>query len=157
MRVSGDNPMRLKGKTALITAAGQGIGEATARAFAAEGATVYATDVNAALLKKFDGVANIHASVLDVLDKQAIQAQVAKLPQIDIVFNCAGYVHNGPILGATDDEWNFAFKRYSPKCSPTSRKRAKAAALSTWQACALASKAFPTVLCMAVVKPLSLV
>ena len=101
--------MRLKGKTALITAAGQGIGEATARAFAAEGATVYATDVNAALLKKYDGVANIHASVLDVLDKQAIQAQVAKITQVDIVFNCAGFVHNGPILGATDDEWNFAF------------------------------------------------
>ena len=101
--------MRLKGKTALITAAGQGIGEATARAFAAEGATVYATDVNAALLKKFDDVANVHASVLDVLDKQAIHTLVAKIPQIDIVFNCAGYVHNGPILGATDDECNFAF------------------------------------------------
>ena len=90
--------MRLKGKTALITAAGQGIGEATARAFAAEGATVYATDVNAALLKKFDGVANIHASVLDVLDKQAIHTLVAKIPQIDIVFNCAGYVTRDPIL-----------------------------------------------------------
>ena len=63
--------MRLKGKTALITAAGQGIGEATARAFAAEGATVYATDVNAALLKKYDAITNIHTSVLDVLDKQA--------------------------------------------------------------------------------------
>jgi len=108
-RLSGDNPMRLKGKIALITAAGQGMGEATARAFAAEGATVYATDVNPTLLKKLDGVANIHASTLDVLDKQAIQAQVAKIPQIDIVFNCAGYVHNGPILDATDDEWNFAF------------------------------------------------
>ena len=77
--------MRLKGKTALITAAGQGIGEATARAFANEGATVYATDVNAALLKKYDAISNIHASVLDVLDKQAIQALVAKITQIDIV------------------------------------------------------------------------
>lgn len=101
--------MRLSGKVALITAAGQGIGEAVARAFAAEGAIVYATDVNPAIVKKFEGIALIHASVLDVLDKQAIQAQVSKIPEIDIVFNCAGFVHNGPVLDATDEDWSFAF------------------------------------------------
>ena len=66
--------MRLKGKIALVTAAGQGIGQAAALAMAAEGATVYATDVNAALLKSYEGVANVHTAVLNVLDKSAITA-----------------------------------------------------------------------------------
>ena len=101
--------MRLKGKTALVTAAGQGIGQAAALAMAAEGATVYATDVNAELLKSYQGVANVHTAVLNVLDKQAITAQVASLERIDILFNCAGFVHNGSILDAQDDDWNFAF------------------------------------------------
>jgi 2-keto-3-deoxy-L-fuconate dehydrogenase len=101
--------MRLKGKTALITAAGQGIGRATALAMAAEGATVWATDVNAGLLKGYEGVANIHTARLDVLDKAAILALVARIPAPDILFNCAGFVHNGTILQATDEEWDFAF------------------------------------------------
>lgn len=101
--------MRLQGKTALITAAGQGIGKATALAMALEGAQVWATDVNAELLKGLEGVANIHTARLDVLDKAAIQALVARIPAPDILFNCAGFVHNGTILQATDDEWNFAF------------------------------------------------
>lgn len=101
--------MRLTGKTALITAAGQGIGRAAALAMAAEGATVHATDVNAEALQALQGVAGIHTARLDVLDKAAIARQVAALPRIDVVFNCAGYVHNGPILSATDDEWNAAF------------------------------------------------
>ena len=101
--------MRLKGKTALITAAGQGIGRATALAMAAEGADVWATDVNADLLKGYDGVANIHTARLDVMDKSAIQAMAAKLPGLDVLFNCAGFVHNGSILDATDEQWNFAF------------------------------------------------
>ena len=101
--------MRLKGKTALVTAAGQGIGQAAALAMAAEGATVYATDVNAELLKSYQGVANVHTAVLNVLDKAAIKAQVASLPRIDIVFNCAGFVHNGSIELATDEDWEFAF------------------------------------------------
>ncbi len=101
--------MRLQGKIALVTAAGQGIGKAAVLGMVAEGATVYATDVNAALLKDYAGVAGVHTAVLDVMDKKAIQAQVAALPQIDIVFNCAGFVHNGPIVDATDDDWNFAF------------------------------------------------
>lgn len=101
--------MRLKGKIALITAAGQGIGHAAALAMAAEGATVYATDVNADLLKAYQGVAHVHTAVLNVLDKGAIAAQVASLPRIDIVFNCAGFVHNGNIEVATDEDWEFAF------------------------------------------------
>lgn len=101
--------MRLQGKTALITAAGQGIGKAAALAMAAEGATVWATDVNGELLKSYEGVANVHTAVLNVLDKAAIQKQVAAMPKIDIVFNCAGFVHNGTILEAKDEDWEFAF------------------------------------------------
>jgi 2-keto-3-deoxy-L-fuconate dehydrogenase len=101
--------MRLKGKTALVTAAGQGIGQAAALAMAAEGAVVYATDVNAELLKSYQGVANVHTAVLNVLDKAAIAAQVASMDRIDVIFNCAGFVHNGSIVEAKDDEWEFAF------------------------------------------------
>ncbi|MFC5520570.1 SDR family oxidoreductase [Polaromonas jejuensis] len=101
--------MRLKGKTALVTAAGQGIGHAAALALAAEGAQVWATDVNATLLETYKGVANVKALPLDVLDKAAIQKVVASMPQIDVLFNCAGVVHNGTVLDATDDELEFAF------------------------------------------------
>jgi 2-keto-3-deoxy-L-fuconate dehydrogenase len=101
--------MRLKGKTALVTAAGQGIGRATALAMAAEGAQVWATDVNAKLLESYAGTPNVQTAVLDVLDKAAIQALVARMPAVDVLFNCAGVVHNGTILDATDDELQFAF------------------------------------------------
>ncbi len=101
--------MRLKGKTVLVTAAGQGIGRASVLAMAAEGAQVWATDVNPRLLDGFDGVANVRTAPLDVLDKVAIQKFVATLPAVNVLFNCAGFVHNGSILDATDDDWNFAF------------------------------------------------
>ena len=101
--------MRLKGKMALVTAAGQGIGKAVVLAMAAEGATVYATDVNAQLLQSYQGVANVHTAVLDVLDKDAIARQVDSLPRIDVIFNCAGFVHNGNIEQASDADWDFAF------------------------------------------------
>lgn len=101
--------MRLKGKTALVTAAGQGIGHASVLAMAAEGARVWATDVNEKLLERFAGVPNVIALKLDVLDKAAIGALVAKLPALDVLFNCAGVVHNGTIEQATDDELLFAF------------------------------------------------
>jgi 2-keto-3-deoxy-L-fuconate dehydrogenase len=101
--------MRLKGKTALVTAAGQGIGRASALALAAEGAQVWATDVNPVLLQSYVGIANVRAFTLDVLDKAAIQAFTAQLPALDILFNCAGFVHNGAIGQATDAEWDFAF------------------------------------------------
>lgn len=101
--------MRLKGKTVLVTAAGQGIGHASALAMAVEGAQVWATDVNDTLLERYAGVANVTAMKLDVLDKAAIGALVASLPTLDVLFNCAGVVHNGTIEQATDDDLMFAF------------------------------------------------
>ena len=101
--------MRLNGKRALVTAAGQGIGRASALALAAEGALVWATDVNVSLLDSYQGVANITALPLDVLDKTAIHKLVADLPTLDVLFNCAGFVHGGTVLDATDDEMEFAF------------------------------------------------
>jgi 2-keto-3-deoxy-L-fuconate dehydrogenase len=101
--------MRLKGKTALVTAAGQGIGHASVLALAAEGAQVWATDVNEKLLERYSGVANVTAVKLDVLDKAAIGALFAKLPALDVLFNCAGVVHNGAIEQASDDDLAFAF------------------------------------------------
>ena len=100
--------MRLKNKTALVTAAGQGIGRASALALAAEGAQVWATDVNASLLKTYEGVERVRAVQLDVLDKASITRVIGEMPAIDVLFNCAGYVHNGTIQQATDEEWNFA-------------------------------------------------
>jgi 2-keto-3-deoxy-L-fuconate dehydrogenase len=101
--------MRLQGKTALVTAAGQGIGKASALALAREGAQVIATDVNASLLQSYAGVANIRTQVLNVLDKAAIQAVVNAIPNINVLFNCAGVVHAGNALLAQDSELEFAF------------------------------------------------
>ena len=101
--------VRLKGKTALVTAAGQGIGRACVLAMAAEGAQVWATDINAKLLESYQGLANITAVPLDVLDKAAILALIEKLPPLQILFNCAGFVHAGSILQANDKDWDFAF------------------------------------------------
>ncbi|SDN03174.1 SDR family oxidoreductase [Polaromonas sp. JS666] len=102
--------MRLEGKKALITAAGQGIGRASALALAAEGAQVWATDLNPKLLESYQGVANITALPLDVLDKAAIHKLVGGLPALDVLFNCAGFVHGGTALQATDEELEFAFQ-----------------------------------------------
>ena len=101
--------MRLSGKRALVTAAGQGIGRASAMALAAEGAQVWATDLNVSLLDSYQGVSNITALPLDVLDKAAIRKLVADLPTLDVLFNCAGFVHGGNALQATDEELEFAF------------------------------------------------
>jgi 2-keto-3-deoxy-L-fuconate dehydrogenase len=100
---------RLAGKTALITAAGQGIGRASALAMAAEGARVYATDVNPKALAALDGSANVTTRVLDVLDDSAVARTFAELPPLDVLFNCAGYVHNGTILDCTAKDWEFSF------------------------------------------------
>ncbi len=102
--------MRLQGKTALVTAAGQGIGHASAIAMAAEGALVWATDVNESLLASYKGVPNVRTARLDVLDKQAIARLIESLPALDVLFNCAGVVHNGTALQASDDELDFAFR-----------------------------------------------
>ena len=101
--------MRLKGKTALVTAAGQGIGRASVLAMAAEGTQVLATDVNEKLLESYAGVANVTTQKLDVMDKAAIHAVVNSHPAFDVLFNCAGFVHAGTILQATDEDWEFAF------------------------------------------------
>ncbi len=98
---------RLTGKTAFITAAAQGIGRATAVAFAAEGATVIATDINEAKLDFTDP--NIVPCRLDVTDPAAIASVVAAAGPVHILFNCAGFVHQGTVLEATDAEWDFAF------------------------------------------------
>lgn len=97
---------RLDGKRALVTAAGQGIGRASALAMAAEGAQVFATDVNADLLS--DMPAGIETFVLDALDDASVADGVARA-RPDVLFNCAGIVHHGSILDATDAELDFAF------------------------------------------------
>jgi 2-keto-3-deoxy-L-fuconate dehydrogenase len=99
-------PGHLSGKSALITAAGQGIGRATALAFDGEGAKVLATDVDEGKLAGLP--ASIRTMRLDVLDPAAIRA-VADANPIDILFNCAGFVHQGALLDSTDEEWSFAF------------------------------------------------
>jgi len=100
--------LRLKGKTAFVTAAAQGIGRATALAFAAEGAQVHATDLNAEKLAEIVGP-GIRTMALDVRDTAAVQAAAAAVGPIDILFNCAGFVHQGSVLEATEADWDFAF------------------------------------------------
>jgi 2-keto-3-deoxy-L-fuconate dehydrogenase len=100
---------RLAGKTAFVTAAGQGIGRATAEAFAREGARVIATDLNESLLAGLAGVANVSVHKLDVLDPAAIQAAAAAAGPVDVLFNGAGFVHAGTVLDCSEEEWAFAF------------------------------------------------
>jgi 2-keto-3-deoxy-L-fuconate dehydrogenase len=98
----------LTGKTAVVTAAGQGIGRATALAFAAAGATVIATDIDAAKLTGLDS-GQIRTQALNVLDGSAIAAAAQAAGPVDILFNCAGVVHQGTLLEASEDDWTFAF------------------------------------------------
>jgi 2-keto-3-deoxy-L-fuconate dehydrogenase len=100
---------RLTGKTALITAAAQGIGRASAERMAREGARVIATDVNDAALAELVQVPGITTRRLNVLDGAAITACAEEVGPIDILFNCAGVVHAGTVLEATEAEWDFAF------------------------------------------------
>ncbi|MCV9936642.1 SDR family oxidoreductase [Boseaceae bacterium BT-24-1] len=97
---------RLKGKVAVVTAAGQGIGRAIAEAFVAEGATVWATDKDVALL---DGIPKAKKRKLDVLSTKAVEAFAEKVGTIDILVNAAGYVHHGTILECDDKAWEFSF------------------------------------------------
>ena len=102
--------MRLKDKQVLVTAAGQGMGRAAAVAMAAEGAHVLATDVKAELLDSLKGIARIQTAALDVTRKADIQKVVGGMPKLDVLFNCAGFVHHGTILDATDEQWDFGFQ-----------------------------------------------
>lgn len=99
---------RLTGKTAFVTAAAQGIGRATALAFAAEGAQVIATDLNGAKLAEIAGP-RIRTHRLDATDAADIAAAAQAAGRVDVLFNCAGFVHQGSILQATEEEWDFAF------------------------------------------------
>ena len=99
----------LNGKITFITAAAQGIGRASVEAFAKAGAKVIATDINAEKLKELDGMPNVTTRVLSVLDAAAIDQAVKEIGRIDVLFNCAGVVHNGTILEMPDKDLQFAF------------------------------------------------
>jgi len=100
---------RLKGKRALVTAAGQGMGRAAVEAFAREGATLIATDVNPALLDGFSSNRSVQREKLDVLDDAAVRAFVEKTGAVDILFNCAGWVHQGTLLECSVEDWDRSF------------------------------------------------
>jgi 2-keto-3-deoxy-L-fuconate dehydrogenase len=97
---------RLKGKIAVVTAAGQGIGRAIAEAFVAEGATVHASDVSR---DKLDGLKRAKKAKLDVLSTRAVEAYAAKVGEIDILVNVAGFVHHGTVLDCSEKDWDFSF------------------------------------------------
>jgi 2-keto-3-deoxy-L-fuconate dehydrogenase len=99
----------LNGKVTLITAAAQGIGRASVEAFARAGAKVVATDINADKLAELEGRAGVTTRVLNVLDDEQVQHAVGEIGQIDVLFNCAGVVHNGTILEASDEDLDFAW------------------------------------------------
>lgn len=101
---------RLKNKLAVLTAAGQGIGRSTALAFAAEGAKVIATDINQEALDKLHAAnPKIQTHRLDVTDPHAIVALSAEMGAIDVLFNCAGFVHHGTILDCNEEDWDLSF------------------------------------------------
>lgn len=99
----------LTSKTVFITAAAQGIGLASAHAFAAAGANVVATDINAEKLKELDGLKGITPRVVNVLDRNGLKNAIDDTGRIDVLFNCAGVVHGGTILEMKESELDFAF------------------------------------------------
>lgn len=99
----------LQHKRVLVTAAGQGIGRASALAFARAGAVVCATDINEAALATLAGETGIETRKLDVLNNEAVQTVVAEFGPVDVLFNCAGFVHGGSVLDMADSDLDFAF------------------------------------------------
>jgi 2-keto-3-deoxy-L-fuconate dehydrogenase len=97
---------RLQGKTAVVTAAGQGIGRAIAEAFVAEGAKVWATDLD---LGKLNGLSGAELRAADVLSTEAVQALARETGAVDVLVNAAGYVHHGTVLECSDKDWDFSF------------------------------------------------
>lgn len=100
---------RLKDKMAVVTAAAQGIGKATALAFASEGALVWAVDINCKKLSKLDHISGINTRICDVTDTNSIDRLFQEIGRPDIVFNCVGYVAQGTILECSDEDWDFSF------------------------------------------------
>lgn len=101
--------MRLKGKTAICTAAGQGIGRAVAEAFLREGATVYASDLDDAKLAGLEALGDVHTATLDVTDDAGVAAYLDSVETPQILFNCAGWVHHGTVLDCDDSAWERSF------------------------------------------------
>lgn len=102
--------MRLQNKTCVVTAAGAGIGRATAKAFAAEGALVWATDISGEALSSLSAEEPaLQTALLDVTDTDAVQAFARARGAIDVLFNCAGFVHAGALLDCAEDDWDFSF------------------------------------------------
>ena len=101
---------RLEGKNIIVTAAGQGIGRATARAFNNEGANVIATDINEKTLNQLNvEFSNIKVQKLDATDKNAIEVFLKDKDRIDVLFNAVGFVHHGTILECDEKDWDFSF------------------------------------------------
>ncbi len=98
----------LTGKTVLITAAAQGIGRASVEAFVRAGASVIATDINAAKLAELEGMEGVTTRILDVLSADAVNQAIAEIGHIDVLFNCAGVVHSGTVLEMSDKDLDFA-------------------------------------------------
>ena len=100
---------RLKGKRALLTACGAGIGRATALAFAAEGAQVIATDLKPELMADLKEHGIAETRTLNVRDTSTVRAMAAAVGPVDILFNCAGFVHHGTVLTTSEEDWDFSF------------------------------------------------
>lgn len=100
---------RLTGKTCVVTAAGQGIGRATVDAFVAEGAEVWATDINGSALEALSDMDGVTIRCVDVTDAAAVKEIARQTGPVDVLFNCAGFVHAGSILECSEEDWEFAF------------------------------------------------
>ena len=128
---------RVQGKNILVTAAGKGIGRASALALAREGGTVWATDVDEAALAELaalareEGLAGLKTATLNVRDNAAVQAFAQATGRLDVLFNCAGFVHSGNILACEESDWDFSMdlNASAPSCR---RCWSAAARSSTW-------------------------